>query len=61
MDKPADLYPISLLTLLSGARLLATAQDVDPATMESIVRKSGRVGCRAMQERAANERANDDA
>jgi hypothetical protein len=41
MQKPFD--TASVHTIVSGARLLATAQDMDPDTLEGIVRKSARV------------------
>jgi hypothetical protein len=41
MQKPFDTSSVD--TIVSGARLLATAQDLDPDKLETIVRKAASV------------------
>lgn len=47
-------------TIVCGARLLATAQDIDPATMEGLIRKAARVAREAVMQDTRNATANDD-
>lgn len=50
----------SVETIVSGARLLAVGQNLDPDTMESIVRKAARVAKEAMMQDASAALANDN-
>lgn len=52
---------IGLETIVGGARLMATAQGLDPATMEGIIRKSARVAREATMQDTRHATANDDA
>lgn len=57
MSRPFDTS--SLDTIVSGARLLATASGQDPEVMESIVRKSARIARENLLQDARVRRAND--
>lgn len=48
-------------TIIFGARLLAVAQDLDPTTMEGLVRKAARIAREAIMRDTLRATANDDA
>jgi hypothetical protein len=60
MARPFTTVHNSVETIVSGARLLAVAQDLDPAKMESIVRKAVRIAQEAMIQDASATMANDN-
>jgi len=58
MGRPFDTSSVD--TIVSGARLLATAQNLDPDQLESIVRKAVRVAGENALQSSRKKRANDE-
>lgn len=54
-----DFHTATLNTVLAGGRLLAVAQDLDPDTLESIIRKAARMSGTVRFAMMRQLRAND--
>ena len=60
MNRPFVSFGGTVDTIVSGGHLLAAAQDLDPATLEQIIRKCANIASFAALQDMRNSFANDD-